>query len=68
MKINLATKRDINGNRKIILIDTEKREYARASSRWYCREDFIECSLSDVRKAEEKAIQEGYKRLDNMTP
>lgn len=50
MILKFATKRNQNGNRKYIAIDTNKSEYARQPQSWYCKEDIIEISLKDLHK------------------
>ena len=50
MIIRFATKRDINGNRKILIVDLDKKCYSRESSHWFCREDFAEVSKTDFKK------------------
>lgn len=68
MKINLATKRNAAGWRKILLIDTEKKEYSRESTHWFCREDFLEVSTTDFQRTLEKVEKEGYNEVERMTP
>lgn len=66
MKTAFCTKRNASGNRKILIIDHERREYSRESFHWFCRDDFVECSLSDFRKMESKAENAGYKAVDRL--
>lgn len=68
MKINIATKRNAAGWRKILLIDTETKEYSRESTHWFFREDFLEVSTTDFRRTLEKVEKEGYKEVERMTP
>ena len=68
MKVAFCTKRDINGNVKILIIDNDKRQYARDSSSWFCRSDFVTCSVSDLRKMEERAEKAGFARVDYLAP
>lgn len=68
MKINICTKRNQNGYRKILLIDTETKEYSRESTHWFCREDFAEVSITDFRRTLEKVEKEGYNEVERMTP
>jgi hypothetical protein len=68
MKINLATKRNASGWRKILLIDTETKQYSRESTHWFCREDFAEVSISDFQRTLEKVEKEGYNEVERMTP
>ena len=68
MKINLATKRNAAGWRKILLIDTETKQYSRESTHWFCREDFAEVSITDFRRTLEKVEKAGFSEVERMTP
>lgn len=68
MKTNFCTKRNANGYRKILIIDHEKKEFSRESTRWYCREDFVEVNIADFRKMQQQAEKAGYKELERMNP
>lgn len=68
MKINLATKRNAAGWRKILLIDTEAKQYSRESTHWFCREDFAEVSTTDFRRMLEKVEKAGFSEVERMTP
>ena len=48
--LEFATKRDNNGNRYYLGIDTEKKTFSRERSHWYSREDITEISKKDRRK------------------
>lgn len=63
MIIKFATKRDRNGNRYYLGIDTEKKVYALTSSHWYSREDFTEVTKGDRRKLIEAVKAEGYTEI-----
>ena len=66
MVIKFATKRDRNGNRYYLGIDTEKKVYALTSSHWYSREDFTEVTKRDRRKLIEAVRADGYKEVDSI--
>ena len=66
MILKFATKRNVNGNRKYLVFDTEAKQYARESSHWFCREDFVEVGVKDLRKLTETVRDEGYMEVDNM--
>lgn len=66
MKTNYATMADRNGNRKILIVDHERREYSRESYHWYCWEDFTLISLADFRRMEEKTEKAGYKKVERL--
>lgn len=68
MKINLATKRNAAGWRKILLIYTETKEYSRESTHWFCREDFAEVSITYFRRMLEKVEKAGFSKVERMTP
>jgi len=66
MIIKFATKRDRNGNRYYLGIDTEKKVYALTSSHWYSREDITEVTQRDRRKLIEAVRADGYKEVDSI--
>lgn len=66
MIMKFATKRNVNGNRKYLVFDTEIKQFARESSHWFCREDFMEVGVKDLRKLTEMVKGEGYTEVDNM--
>lgn len=68
MITSYATKRDTYGNRYYLIIDSNKREYATISNRWYCREDFIEVSKTDYRKIKNFLIDAGYAEVYSLNP
>lgn len=64
MRIKFATKRDINGNRRYLAIDTEGKSFAVESPTWYCREDIIEITKKDIRALLAQCIDNGYQQVD----
>ena len=67
MILRFATKRDVNGNRYYLAIDTFRNEWARESAHWYTRDDIIEISKKDRRRMIEALQKEtGYKEVNNI--
>lgn len=63
MVLEFATKRDRNGNRYYLGIDTDKKVYSLERGHWYTRDDITEISKKDRHKLIEQ-IENDYKRLD----
>lgn len=63
MILKFATKRNANGNRIYLAIDTTNREYARESQSWYCREEMIEVSHKDLHKVLQSCIDNNYSEV-----
>lgn len=55
MIIRFCTKRNVNGNRKFLVIDTNNRSYNDTCVRWFSRSDFVEVSASDFKKLKDQA-------------
>lgn len=68
MKTNFCTKRNANGHRRILIIDHEKKEFSKESNHWFCREDFAEVNITDLRRMQQQAEKAGYKELERMDP
>ena len=66
MILGFATKRDRNGNRYLLIIDTDNKKYARESYHWFCREDFAEISKSDRRRIIDKLMVEGFEEVERL--
>ena len=66
MILKFATKRNRNGVRRFLGIDTEKRVYAKSSSHWLCREDFVEISGRDMDRIRADAEDNGYTETENI--
>lgn len=64
MILKFATKRDVNGNRYFLGIDTGAECFALESYHWYSREDIIEISKKDRRALIEQLENNGFKRVD----
>ncbi len=63
MILKFATKRNVNGNRTYLEIDTTTREYARQSRSWYCKEEIIEVSHKDLHKVLQSCIDNSYSEV-----
>ena len=55
MIIRFCTKRDINGNRKYLIIDECNKSYNDNCVRWFSRSDFVEVSVGDLKKIKNQA-------------
>ena len=64
MMIRYATKRNPYGNRNIIVVDHENKVYTRQPAHWFCREDFIEITKTDMNKLENILDNNGYTETD----
>lgn len=50
MIIRFCTKRNVNGHRKYLIIDTNNKSYNDTCVRWFSQSDFVEVSASDLKK------------------
>lgn len=66
MILKFATKRDKNGNRYFLGIDTKNKIFSRESAHWYSREDITEITKTDRRKIINQLESENYKEIDNI--
>lgn len=66
MILEFATKRNRNGLRKYLGINTETMTYSRERGHWYSREDIVEISLSDLRKLEAQCERLHYVKLPHL--
>lgn len=66
MILKFATKRNINGNRTYLAIDTITREYARQAQSWYCKEELIEVTCKDLHKVLQSCIDNNYTEVSYM--
>lgn len=67
MFLEFATKRDRNGNRYYLGIDTEKKIFSRERGRWYSREDLTaEITRKDRRKLIEALEADGFKEIEYL--
>lgn len=63
MILKFATKRNTNGNRYFVGINTQSREYSRISHNWFCRDDFIEVSYKDLHKIIQQCKDSGFSEI-----
>lgn len=66
MILKFATRRDTNGNRYYLGIDTKNKVYAVTPSHWYSREDITEVTQRDRRKLIEAVKADGYKQVNSI--
>lgn len=66
MVLEFATKRDQNGNRYYLGIDTEKKSFSRERGRWYSREDITEITKADRRKIIEQLEHAGFTETEKI--
>lgn len=67
MMIRFATKRDRNGNRYFLGLDTEKKIFSRESAHWYSREDLTaEVTRTQRRRIIEQLETEGYTEIEHI--
>ena len=66
MIIAFATKRNPNGYRKYLGIDTDNKTFSRWLSCWISREDFTEISATDRRAMIEKLEKAGFTEIEQM--
>lgn len=64
LQLEFATKRDRNGNRYYLGIDTETKTFSRERSHWYNREDITEISKTDRRKMIDQLETAGYTEVN----
>ena len=66
MILEFATKRNINGNRYYLGIDTEKKSFSRERGRWYSRNDITEITKTDRRKIIEQLENAGFTETERI--
>lgn len=59
MKLYFATKRNTNGNRSYLEIDTEKKQYS-TQDQFLHRSDFVEVKRSEYNELIRQASEDGY--------
>lgn len=60
MKLEFVTKRDVNGNRYYLGIDTEAKVFSNQGGHLYDREDVVEVTQKDRRRIIDKLEESGY--------
>nr|DAF24645.1 MAG TPA: hypothetical protein [Caudoviricetes sp.] len=66
MKLEFATKRDINGNRYYLGIDTDNKTFSRERGKWYSREDITEITKTDRRKMIDQLTAAGFTEIEHF--
>ena len=66
MKLEFATKRDINGNRYYLGIDTDNKTFSRERGKWYSREDITEIGKNDRRKMIKQLTAAGFTEIEHF--
>lgn len=66
MILEFATKRDRNGNRYYLGINTDKNTFSRERGKWYSREDITEIGKSDRRKMIDQLTAAGFVETDYL--
>lgn len=66
MLLRFATKRDINGNRHYLAIDTDGRTYSQRPSTIIFNGDFAEVKKKDLEQIKQKAIDDKYKAIEAL--
>ena len=67
MILKFATKRDVNGNRKYLAIDTDKKQWSNNNASWFCRDDIVEVGKQDLIKIWYEVTGTGeYEEADNI--
>ena len=66
MILEFATKRNANGYRKYLGIDTEKKTFSRERGRWYTRSDIVEITDRDRRALIDQLSGCGFTEIDRM--
>ena len=65
MELKFMTKRNANGNRLYLMIDTTIKIYSLESNEWFFAEDAIEIKSRDRKKLIETVKELGFERVDN---
>ena len=66
MLLIFATKRNANGHRKYIAMDTSCKEYATALRRPMWKDEMIEVKSADLRNVRDMVEREQYTRVDYL--
>ena len=66
MILEFSTKRDRNGNRYYLGIDTDRKTYSRERGKWYSRDDVTEITRKDRRRMIETLTAAGYTETESM--
>lgn len=66
MILEFATKRDINGNRYYLGVDTENKTFSRERGKWYGRDDVVEVGKRDRRKMIDELVESGFSEIEHF--
>lgn len=55
MVLRFCTKRNVNGNRKVLIIDGNNKSYNDQNNRIFIRSDFVEVSAGDLKNIKDLA-------------
>lgn len=66
MILEFATKRDRNGNRYYLGIDTDNKTFSRERGKWYSREDITEIGKNDRRKMIDQLTAAGFTEKEHF--
>ena len=66
MIIKFSTKRDRNGNRYYLILDTDKKQYSKTASGFYHKDDYIEVTKREKHSLEIRALADDYKEVDSI--
>lgn len=64
MILEFATKRDRNGNRYYLGIDTDNKTFSRERGKWYGRDDVIEIGKRDRREIIDKLESDNFTEVE----
>ena len=64
MLLEFSTKRDRNGNRYYLGIDTENKTFSRERGKWYGRDDVIEIGKRDRREIINKLESDNFTEVE----
>ena len=66
MILEYTTKRDVNGNRYYLGVDTEAKTCSTTRAMWYSRDDVLEISKKDRRKLMEVLDRQGFTEVNHI--
>lgn len=66
MLLEFSTKRDRNGNRYYLGIDTENKTFSRERGKWYGRDDVIEIGKRDRREIINKLESDNFTEVEHF--
>lgn len=66
MILEFSTKRDVNGNRYYLGIDTDNKTFSRERGKWYGRDDVTEIGKRDRRKLIDDLQENGFTEIEHF--